>query len=96
MATFRKRRNRWQAPVRQKGRTVSKTFGQRTDALRWANETGTETDRYGLNDNRRVLEGLRVCDLLIRFRDTHLRAEDMARKLIYIGRYFSCVPFVPK
>jgi len=70
MATFRKRGNRWQVQVRRKGRTASKTFGQRTDALRWANETEAEADRYGLTDNKKVLEGLRVSDLLQRFRDT--------------------------
>ena len=69
MATFRKRGTRWQAQVRRKGRTVSRTFGQRTDALRWANDAEAEADRYGLSDNRRVLEGLTVSDLLTRFRD---------------------------
>ena len=69
MATFRKRGNKWQVQVRRKGRTVSKTFGQRTDALRWANEIEAEADRHGLTDNRRVLEGLTVSNLLNRFRD---------------------------
>jgi integrase len=69
MATLRRRGGRWQVQVRRKGQTVSKTFGQRTDAQRWANEIETEADRYGLTKDRKVLEGLTVADLLVRFRD---------------------------
>lgn len=70
MATIRKRGNRWQAQVRRRGRTVSKTFIQRIDAQRWANETEIEADRRGLVVERRALEHLTVADLLERFRDT--------------------------
>ena len=71
MATIRKRGEKWHVQVRRRGSpTQTRSFRLKVDALRWANETETEADHHGLNDNRRVLEGLRVCDLRIRFRDT--------------------------
>ena len=70
MATFRKRGDGWQAQVRRRGHTLSKTFIVRADAVRWANQTEIEADRKGLLTDQTSLQRLTVADLLTRFRDT--------------------------
>jgi len=67
VATFRKRGDGWQAQVRRRGRTVSRTFIQKTDAQRWANQTEIEADRQGLLVGKMNLASLRIADLLTRF-----------------------------
>ena len=70
MATIRKRGDSWQAQVRHKGKTVSRSFIKKADAQRWASQTETEADRRGLPHDRRDLDRLKVADILIRFRET--------------------------
>ena len=70
MATIRKRNGTWQVQIRRRGQTVSKTFKQRTDAQRWANQTELEADRKGLSTDFSTLKRLTVGDILVRFRDT--------------------------
>lgn len=69
MATIRKRGDSWQAQIRRRGTTVSKTFLSRSDAKRWANQTEAEADQKGLQPQARALERYTVADLIIRFRD---------------------------
>ncbi|MEM8629831.1 MAG: site-specific integrase [Pseudomonadota bacterium] len=47
MATIRKRGNKWQCIVRRDGRTASKSFGKRRDALKWANSVEAMADAVG-------------------------------------------------
>jgi integrase len=70
MATIRRRGDSWQAQVRRKGRTVSRSFIQKTDAQQWANQAEIEADRRGLSSDRRALSNLKVSDVLERFRDS--------------------------
>jgi hypothetical protein len=70
VATIRKRGDSWQAQVRRKGRTVSRSFIQKADAQRWANQTEIEADRRGLTNDRKELDRLKIADILIRFRET--------------------------
>ena len=63
MATIRRRGDSWQAQVRRRGRTVSKSFIQKTDAQRWAYQTEIEAHRRGLTNDRKALEQLTVGDL---------------------------------
>jgi hypothetical protein len=61
MATIRKRGDKWHVQVRRNGcPTSTRTFIQRTDAQRWANQTEIEADRRGLTNDRKVLEQLKV------------------------------------
>ena len=71
MATIRKRGNTYQVQVRRKGRPqLTKSFHRRSDALQWARQCEVEADRAELPADRKVLQGLKVCDLLERYRDT--------------------------
>lgn len=67
MATIRKRGEKWQAQIRRRGQTQSRTFIQRADAQRWAKQTEIEADRKGLVTDFRSLERLTVSDVLSRF-----------------------------
>ncbi len=70
MATFRKRGGRWQVQVRRKGYPLfTKSFRQRVDAIRWANQKEIELDRNELQIDPRVLTRLTVRDILERYRD---------------------------
>ncbi|MEE8438082.1 MAG: hypothetical protein V3S07_00730, partial [Micropepsaceae bacterium] len=73
MATIRKWRGKWQVQLRRKGfphRT--RTFRLKSDALQWANQTEAQADRRELPTNSEQLDGLKVADLIIRYRDTVL------------------------
>ena len=49
MATINKRPSgKWQATVRRAGRSASKTFTKRADALKWARDAETEAERSGI------------------------------------------------
>jgi len=80
MSTIRKRGSSWQAQVRRRGITQSKTFIQRADAQRWANETERDADRRGLRDNQRILERMTAGDILKRFRDERIPIRRYAQK----------------
>lgn len=69
MGSFRKREGRWQARVVRKGYPpVSKTFGTRQDAEKWARSVEREIDRESYTD-RRVLHRMTLGDLLRRYRE---------------------------
>lgn len=70
MATIRKRGGKRQVQIRRKGQTLSRTFIQKADAQRWANQTEMEVDRKGLQPDLTALEHLTVSDLLQRFHET--------------------------
>jgi integrase len=69
MATIRKRAGKWQAQVRRKGETFSRTFMQKADAQRWANQAELDADRKGLQADLASLRRITVADLVVRFRD---------------------------
>ena len=51
MATINKRPSgKWQATVRRDGRSQSKSFSKRTDAVKWARETELRAEHTGLHD----------------------------------------------
>ena len=62
MATFRKRKNKWQAIVRHKDiGTVAKSFRSKTSAMQWAveQETNLEGETFGkLNPSKVTLDNL--------------------------------------
>ncbi len=47
MATIRKRGSKWQCIVRRDGRTASKSFRKRSEALKWGNIVEAEADAVG-------------------------------------------------
>ncbi|WP_170605663.1 tyrosine-type recombinase/integrase [Ruegeria arenilitoris] len=47
MATIRKRGNKWQCIVRRRGRTASKSFERRSDAMKWGSAVEAQTDAIG-------------------------------------------------
>ena len=47
MATIRKRGNKWQCIVRRDGRTASKSFAKRADAVKWGNTVEAQADAVG-------------------------------------------------
>jgi hypothetical protein len=51
MATVNKRPSgKWQATVRKDGKSQSKSFSKRADAVTWARETELRAERDGLKD----------------------------------------------
>jgi len=69
LATFRKRRQLWQVQVRRKGRTpVSRSFRSKNEALAWAREQELEADQRRPQVHR-TLKGIRVSDIVTRYRD---------------------------
>lgn len=70
MASITKRPNgRWQAQVRTNGRSVSKTFAARRDAVAWARSIETDLDRGDRPSDGRRLKELALRDILVRYRD---------------------------
>jgi len=71
MATIRKRGDRWQARVRRKNcPTISRSFRLKADAERWASGIEVDSDRNALQADPRVLESVKLSDLVCRYRDT--------------------------
>lgn len=53
MATINKRPSgKWQATVRRAGRSASKTFTKRADAVKWARDAETQAERTGIVSQR--------------------------------------------
>ena len=70
MASIRKRGDKWQVQVRRQGMIpVTRTFGFREDARRWARQVETEADRQGLIADQRELKRLTLAKLIERYRD---------------------------
>jgi hypothetical protein len=47
MATIRKRESKWQCIVRRDGKTASRSFGKRGDAVKWGAATEAAADAVG-------------------------------------------------
>ncbi|MEW9806456.1 site-specific integrase [Mesorhizobium marinum] len=68
MASLQRRNDKWQARVRRLGHTPrTKSFINRTDALRWIRQTEQELDRAALAYDPSSLERTTVADLLRRY-----------------------------
>jgi integrase len=72
MATVRRRDGKWQAQVRRRGHTKSRTFLQRADAQKWAKQTELEIDRLGLQPRATTIEKQSVAAIVEWFRDAIL------------------------
>jgi len=71
MATIRKRGNRYQVQIRRLGtRAIAKSFLKRADALEWSRMMEARADRGDLPVSSAELKGIKVKDILIRYRDT--------------------------
>jgi len=66
MATIRKRGSSWQAQVRKKGQTLSKTFEKKADAQAWATEVEGQIGK-GTFVNPTFAERMTLSELLDRF-----------------------------
>lgn len=70
MATINKRASgKWQATVRHDGRSRSRTFTLRTDAVKWARETEREAERTGLQPSQASAHPMTLAEVLTRYRD---------------------------
>ena len=70
MATFRRRKGRWQAQVRITGAPPkSRTFIRKEDAQRWALETEALIQRGDLQQGQELLRKTTLRHLLVRYRD---------------------------
>src|ERR1700688_1355157 len=72
MATIRKRGDKWQAQIRRRSHTLSRTFVLKADAVRWANFEEQEADRKGLPTDPRMLDRLTVGEIGKRYKETIL------------------------
>ncbi len=76
MATIRKRGNKWQCIVRRDGRTASKSFVKRADAVKWGNTVEAQADAVGgtlptrAQTEADTVQAITLADALIAFRDT--------------------------
>jgi len=91
MASIRKHRNKWQVQVRRAGHPpVARSFLQKADATAWGREVERQIDRGGLIADQRTLNGLRVRDLLERYKATITPSKRSARMETYkIGIFLS-------
>jgi len=69
MASVRKRGGKWQVQVRTNGHTATKTFINKTDALRWSREIERKADQGDLVPDRSLLRSTTLADVLTRYRD---------------------------
>jgi integrase len=71
MATVNKRPSgKWQATVRRDGRSQSKSFSKRADAIKWARETELQAEHGGLQDSAmRTVSKMTLGQVLERYRD---------------------------
>jgi len=68
MATIRKRNDLWHVQIRRKGSPVlTRSFLRKADAQTWARKLEAEADRRGLPVGLKVLDGMTVGDVLIRY-----------------------------
>ncbi|WP_170349631.1 site-specific integrase [Ruegeria atlantica] len=72
MATINKRPSgKWQATVRREGRSASKSFTKRADAVKWARDAELRAERGHLHQQERAQAGTTtLSDALTAFRDT--------------------------
>ena len=72
MATLVSRNGKWRAQIRRAGGpSLSKTFTHKRDAQLWSRQTELELERGELPVDRETqLNGLKLADLVIRYRDT--------------------------
>ena len=69
MATFRKRNGRWNVRIRSNyHRTISKTFINKDDAIKYARQTEAKIQR-GLFEDLKQASQITLRELLIQYRD---------------------------
>ena len=70
MATFIKRPNCYLVQIRRKGLpTTCRSFSSKADAQEWARLVESKADRGDLPTSIKVLDGIKVRDLIERYRD---------------------------
>ena len=70
MATIRRRGERWQVQVRRRGApATTRSLLLRSDAVAWSRQMELAADRRGLPTAHKMLEHVRVAELLTRYRD---------------------------
>jgi integrase len=75
MATIRKRGSRWQAQVRRlDSQPISKSFSTKAEAALWARDVERSIDRAELPANSKVLQSVRLADLITRY-ETEITAK---------------------
>ena len=88
MASFRKRKGRWQVQVRRKGSpSVSRTFQSKADALVWARMMEAKIDADDLPTNHRELKAVTLADLIRRYRDEVTPAK--SRRYVFGNQIFA-------
>jgi len=71
MASIRKRNDKWQVQIRQKGHApISRSFRLKRDAEVWARQTETRIDRNELPDDPRILDRLTLGYIVKRYIQT--------------------------
>lgn len=89
MATFVKRGGKYLAVIRRKGcPTVCRTFHTKSDAEQWARHMEIKADRRDLPVSTKVLDSLRVRDILERYRDEVVPKKRGAKVETYILNAF--------
>ena len=89
MATFVKRGGKYLAVIRRKGcPTVCRTFHTKSDAEQWARLMELKADRRDLPASMKVLDTLRVKDVLERYRDEVIPQKRGAKVETYILNAF--------
>jgi integrase len=85
MATVNKRPSgKWQAMVRKDGRSQSRSFSKRSDAVKWARESELRAEHVGLQDSAANAVGkMTLGQLLERYRDTITSAKRCADNETY-------------
>lgn len=84
MASFRKRKDRWQVQVRKKGSpSVSRTFQSKADARVWARMMEGKIDANDLPTNHRELKAITLAELIRRYRDEVTPAKRSAKEETY-------------
>ena len=71
MASFRRRKGKWEAQVRLAGhRPISRSFTLKEDAQKWARDREGQIQRQGLPENQARLRSITLKQLMERYRDT--------------------------
>jgi hypothetical protein len=80
MATIRRRGKKYEGQIRRAGqRRISKSFHALTDARAWARQMEVRADRRDLPADGKVLAGLTLADIVIRYRDTFAFVSEAAK-----------------
>lgn len=81
MASIHRHRDKYQVRVRRKGLpTITKTFHKLSDAKEWATLQERQADRGELGPDRKILETIKLADLVTRYMDTILPGKKAGHK----------------